>query len=135
MPTALAALLPSCKLALRADRKSPQTIDSYTTGVRLFLAWCAEQGHAVTIDIDRHLVARLGEPTCWPPVQRPQPQGGAETVQRLAGPGGWALWIVVCAGGICFSTATASQSWPLRSTAISKVLRSSSPNRVFSPNY
>ena len=40
-------------------RKSPQTIDSYTTGVRLFLAWCAEQGHAATID--RHLVARLGE--------------------------------------------------------------------------
>jgi hypothetical protein len=59
VPTALAALVPSCKLALRADRKSPQTIDSYTTGVRLFLAWCAEQGHAATIE--RHLVARLGE--------------------------------------------------------------------------
>ena len=56
MPTALAALVPSCKFALRADRKSPQTIDSYTTGVRLFLAWCAEQGHAATIE--RHLVAR-----------------------------------------------------------------------------
>jgi site-specific recombinase XerD len=50
----LAALLPSWKLALRADRKSPQTIDAYTTGVRRFLAWCAEQGHAAVLD--RHLV-------------------------------------------------------------------------------
>jgi hypothetical protein len=32
----LAALLPSWKLALQADRKSKQTIDAYVTGVRLF---------------------------------------------------------------------------------------------------
>ena len=50
----LAALLPSWKLALRADRKSPQTIDAYTTGVRLFLAWCAEQGHGAVLE--RHQV-------------------------------------------------------------------------------
>ena len=54
MPIDLAALLGSWKLALQADRKSPQTIDSYTTGVRLFLAWCAEQGHVASLD--RHLV-------------------------------------------------------------------------------
>jgi integrase/recombinase XerD len=29
---------------LRAERKSPQTIDSYATGVRQFLAWCAAEG-------------------------------------------------------------------------------------------
>jgi len=38
----LAELLPSWKLALRAERKSPATIASYTEGVRGFLKWCAE---------------------------------------------------------------------------------------------
>jgi hypothetical protein len=33
----LAGLLPSWELALRAERKSPQTIKSYGDGVRLFL--------------------------------------------------------------------------------------------------
>ena len=50
----LAALLPSWKLALTADRKSPQTIDAYTTGVRLFLSWCAERGHDAVLE--RHQV-------------------------------------------------------------------------------
>lgn len=39
----LAGLLPSWELALKADRKSAQTIDSYTRGVRLFLRWCAAE--------------------------------------------------------------------------------------------
>lgn len=43
-------MLPSWKLALQADRKSTQTIDSYTTGVRLFLAWCADHGHVAVLD-------------------------------------------------------------------------------------
>ncbi|MCP9272781.1 tyrosine-type recombinase/integrase [Mycolicibacterium arenosum] len=46
----LAALLPSWKLALQADRKSRQTVDAYTTGVRLFLEWCDEHGHAPVLD-------------------------------------------------------------------------------------
>ena len=46
----LSALLPSWKLALQADRKSKQTVDAYTTGVRLFLEWCAEHGHAAVLD-------------------------------------------------------------------------------------
>lgn len=53
MPTEtvdLGALLPSWKLALLADRKSPQTIDSYTTGVRLFLQWCSQHGQFATLD-------------------------------------------------------------------------------------
>lgn len=36
----LAALLPSWELTLRAERKSPATIKSYTTGVEQYLAWC-----------------------------------------------------------------------------------------------
>ena len=40
----LASLLPSWQLALRAERKSRQTVDAYTTGVRLFLRWCADSG-------------------------------------------------------------------------------------------
>lgn len=41
----LAALLPSWELALRAERKSPQTVKSYGDGVRRFLGWCRDTGH------------------------------------------------------------------------------------------
>jgi site-specific recombinase XerD len=46
----LPGLLTSWKIALKADRKSPQTIDAYTTGVRLFLRWCDEHGHTAALD-------------------------------------------------------------------------------------
>ncbi|MDT5149222.1 MAG: integrase/recombinase XerD [Mycobacterium sp.] len=46
----LGALLPSWKLALRAERKAAQTVDSYTTGARLFLEWCARNGHTPALD-------------------------------------------------------------------------------------
>lgn len=46
----LAALLPSWTLALQADRKSRQTVDAYTTGVRLFLRWCESNGHPPVLD-------------------------------------------------------------------------------------
>lgn len=46
----LAALLPSWELALRAERKSAQTIKSYGDGVRSFLRWCAEKGHSPALD-------------------------------------------------------------------------------------
>ncbi len=36
----LAVLLPSWELALRAERKSPQTVKAYGDGVRAFLVWC-----------------------------------------------------------------------------------------------
>lgn len=39
----LRSLLDSWELHLRAERKSPQTVSSYLTGVRLFLAWCDAQ--------------------------------------------------------------------------------------------
>lgn len=39
----LRSLLESWALHLRAERKSPQTVNSYLTGVRLFLAWCDTQ--------------------------------------------------------------------------------------------
>lgn len=43
-------MIDSWHLALRADRKSAQTIDSYIRGVRLFLRWCDEQGHPPVLD-------------------------------------------------------------------------------------
>ena len=46
----LAALLPSWELALRAERKSPQTVRTYTTGVKQFLAWAAETGFPPVLD-------------------------------------------------------------------------------------
>lgn len=46
----LAALLPSWELALRAERKSAETLRLYGKGVRLYLAWCAEHGHEPALD-------------------------------------------------------------------------------------
>lgn len=40
----LASLLDSWTLHLRAERKSPQTIDSYLAGLRGFLSWCEQTG-------------------------------------------------------------------------------------------
>ena len=40
----LAALLPSWQLALRAERKSPATLATYSEGVRGFLRWCSDTG-------------------------------------------------------------------------------------------
>jgi site-specific recombinase XerD len=49
-PLDLSALLPSWELALRAERKSPQTIKSYGDGVRRFLSWCATDGRPPLLD-------------------------------------------------------------------------------------
>jgi len=46
----LDALLPSWELTMRAERKSASTIKNYTTGVRSFLAWCADNGHPPALD-------------------------------------------------------------------------------------
>lgn len=46
----LAILLPSWQLALRAERKSPQTVKSYTDGVRRFLTWAEETGTPAVLD-------------------------------------------------------------------------------------
>jgi integrase/recombinase XerD len=51
----LALLLPSWELALRAERKSPQTVKSYGDGVRRFLTW-AEQNRRSAV-LDRSTVA------------------------------------------------------------------------------
>lgn len=57
-----AALLPSWQLALRADRKSPQTLKTYSDGVTAFLAWCEAQDHQpLTRDAIRAWVADLLE--------------------------------------------------------------------------
>src|SRR5690349_17753079 len=48
----LAALLPSWELALRAERKSPQTIKSYGDGVRGFIRWCESTTHTPALDRD-----------------------------------------------------------------------------------
>lgn len=44
MDVDLAAMLESWDLALRAQRKSRETVKSYTDGVKGFLRWCAETG-------------------------------------------------------------------------------------------
>jgi site-specific recombinase XerD len=53
-PIDLAVLLPSWELALRAERKSPQTIKIYGDGVRQYLAWCAE--HTAPADLSKSSV-------------------------------------------------------------------------------
>jgi site-specific recombinase XerD len=46
----LASLLTSWELALRAERKSEQTVKSYGDGVRRFLAWCAIEDRSPILD-------------------------------------------------------------------------------------
>jgi integrase/recombinase XerD len=46
----LAALLPSWQLALKAERKSPGTIRTYTDGVTKFLRWCAHNGRPAELN-------------------------------------------------------------------------------------
>ena len=46
----LRALLPSWELALRAERKSPATVKSYTEGVRAFLGYCDTAGVPAVLD-------------------------------------------------------------------------------------
>jgi integrase/recombinase XerD len=53
----LAALLPSWQLALRAERKSPQTIKAYATGVEQYLTWCDTNDAQATLD--RRQLARF----------------------------------------------------------------------------
>jgi site-specific recombinase XerD len=45
-------MLPSWELALRSERKSPQTIKSYGDGVRGFIRWCQTSGHTPALDRD-----------------------------------------------------------------------------------
>lgn len=52
----LAVLLDSWELSLRAERKSPETVKSYTAGVRGFLRWCETNDEVPTVD--RTLVQR-----------------------------------------------------------------------------
>lgn len=53
----LAALLDSWELALRAERKSPQTVKTYTTGVKQYLAYCAEAD--LPLVLDRRVLAKF----------------------------------------------------------------------------
>src|ERR1700730_615090 len=46
----LDALLPSWQLALRSERKSAQTVKSYSDGVRGLIRWCAANDHSPTRD-------------------------------------------------------------------------------------
>jgi integrase/recombinase XerD len=46
----LASLLDSWTLHLNAERKSPQTVKSYTEGVRQFLAWADREGTPPVLD-------------------------------------------------------------------------------------
>jgi site-specific recombinase XerD len=53
--TDLPALLTSWKLAMRAERKSQQTVSTYDEGVRQYLRWC--EGSDVEPDLSRASVA------------------------------------------------------------------------------
>lgn len=50
MTVDLPLLLESWVLALRAERLSPRTVQSYSEGVRQYIAWCEETGTAAALD-------------------------------------------------------------------------------------
>ena len=49
-PADLGSLLPSWELHLRAERKSPQTVNAYGDGVRRFLTWCRATDRPAALD-------------------------------------------------------------------------------------
>ncbi len=60
----LRLLLESWELALRAERKSPQTVKAYGDGVRRFLVWCAAGGRPAVLDrvtVNAFVAALLGD--------------------------------------------------------------------------
>jgi site-specific recombinase XerD len=63
----IAALLPSWELSLRAERKSPATLEAYLTGVRQYLDWCVQTD--VPVALDRRQLARFTDHvlTRWSP--------------------------------------------------------------------
>lgn len=63
VPLDLAGMLSSWEIHLRAERKSPETIRLYLTGVRQYLRWCADVGRAPALDRGgvRDFVAHLLE--------------------------------------------------------------------------
>lgn len=80
----LAALLPSWKLALEADCKSHQTVDSYITGVRLFLKWCAETATAPVLErqIVRQWVKSLQDGGAAPATARSRQMALKRSISR-----------------------------------------------------
>ena len=76
-PLDLAAMLPSWELALRAERKSAQTLKSYGDGVRGFLRWCDTNGHTPALDRDlvKTWVAELLESGAEPATARARQLG------------------------------------------------------------
>ena len=50
MAVDLAILVPSWELHLRAERKSPETVEYYGGGVRRFLAWADGEGRPAVLD-------------------------------------------------------------------------------------
>lgn len=70
-------MLPSWELALRAERKSPQTIKSYGDGVRAFLRWCDEHDHSPSLnrDLMKGFVAALLDAGAEPSTARSRQLG------------------------------------------------------------
>jgi integrase/recombinase XerD len=67
--TTMAQLGDSWVIAMTAARTSPNTIRSYSTSIRLYLAWCAERGVADGVELPEnvrawlaHLAARVAAP-------------------------------------------------------------------------
>jgi site-specific recombinase XerD len=73
----LAALLPSWELALRAERKSAQTVKSYGDGVRAFIRWCRDNDHYPALDRElmKAFVADLLEDGAEPSTARARQLG------------------------------------------------------------
>src|SRR5258707_13555478 len=56
-PDEVGSLLESWITHLQAERKSPHTIRTYTTGVRMYLRWCEKNTGGTSIKFDRASVA------------------------------------------------------------------------------
>lgn len=49
-PLDIATLVYSFEIALKSARRSPSTLKIYLSSIRLYLQWCADNGHRAQID-------------------------------------------------------------------------------------
>lgn len=81
----LDALVKSWERSLRAERKSPDTIRTYTTGARFYLRWCRETGWAPTLTHDTV--------TEWVTALLDEGKAPATVVARLRGVRRFSAWL------------------------------------------
>ena len=89
-PLDIGTLIDSFEIALKSARRSPSTLTIYLSSIRLYLQWCADNGHPAQID--------RGQVSAWIAAML---DGGAQpttAAARLAGVRQFSKWLAAEGG-------------------------------------